>query len=77
MSPGAPAAEYRQGFGTPFVRPVENNDAAPAFLAQNIYRGKSNRREFPQVYARIGGALYLAIIVLGAFAEGFVADKGI
>ncbi len=29
----------------------------------------------PQVYARIGGALYLAIIVLGAFAEGFVADK--
>jgi hypothetical protein len=30
---------------------------------------------FPQRYARIGGALYLAIIVLGAFAEGFVADK--
>ncbi|MHB8474715.1 MAG: DUF4386 domain-containing protein [Steroidobacteraceae bacterium] len=30
---------------------------------------------FPQVYARMGGALYLAIIVLGAFAEGFVADK--
>jgi hypothetical protein len=29
----------------------------------------------PQRYARIGGALYLAIIVLGAFAEGFVADK--
>jgi hypothetical protein len=29
----------------------------------------------PQAYARIGGALYLAIIVLGAFAEGFVADK--
>jgi hypothetical protein len=30
---------------------------------------------FPQTYARIGGVLYLAIIVLGAFAEGFVADK--
>jgi hypothetical protein len=30
---------------------------------------------FPQRYARIGGGLYLAIIVLGAFAEGFVADK--
>jgi hypothetical protein len=29
----------------------------------------------PQVYARTGGALYLAIIVLGAFAEGFVANK--
>src|SRR5271169_1588001 len=29
----------------------------------------------PQRYARIGGALYLAIIVLGAFAEGFVADR--
>jgi uncharacterized protein DUF4386 len=29
----------------------------------------------PQQYARIGGALYLAIIVLGAFAEGFVANK--
>jgi hypothetical protein len=29
----------------------------------------------PQHYARIGGALYLAIIVLGAFAEGFVANK--
>jgi hypothetical protein len=29
----------------------------------------------PQVYARTGGALYLAIIILGAFAEGFVANK--
>jgi hypothetical protein len=29
----------------------------------------------PQRYARLGGALYLAIIVLGAFAEGFVANK--
>lgn len=28
----------------------------------------------PQRYARTGGALYLAIIVLGAFAEGFVAN---
>jgi Domain of unknown function (DUF4386) len=31
----------------------------------------------PQAYARIGGALYLLIIVLGAFAEGFVANKPI
>lgn len=30
---------------------------------------------FPQRYARTGGALYLAIIVLGAFAEGFVANR--
>lgn len=29
----------------------------------------------PQAYARIGGALYLVIIVFGAFAEGFVATK--
>jgi hypothetical protein len=29
----------------------------------------------PQRYARVGGVLYLAIIVLGAFAEGFVANK--
>ena len=29
----------------------------------------------PQVYARTGGALYLAIIVFGAFAEGFVMNK--
>jgi hypothetical protein len=29
----------------------------------------------PQIYARTGGLLYLAIILLGAFAEGFVADK--
>ncbi len=29
----------------------------------------------PQRYARIGGALYLAIIVLGAFAEGIVTNK--
>src|SRR3984957_17438356 len=29
----------------------------------------------PQRYARIGGALYLVIIVLGAFAEGFVSSK--
>jgi len=31
--------------------------------------------KFPQRYARTGGVLYLAIIVLGAFAEGFVANK--
>jgi len=30
---------------------------------------------FPQPYARMAGVLYLAIIVLGAFAEGFVANK--
>jgi hypothetical protein len=30
---------------------------------------------FPQRYVRLGGVLYLAIIVLGAFAEGFVANK--
>jgi hypothetical protein len=29
----------------------------------------------PQRYARAGGVLYLAIIVLGAFAEGFVANR--
>lgn len=29
----------------------------------------------PQRFARAGGALYLAIIVLGGFAEGFVANK--
>jgi hypothetical protein len=29
----------------------------------------------PQRYARVGGVLYLAIIVLGAFAEGFVANS--
>lgn len=29
----------------------------------------------PQRYARTGGALYLTIIVLGAFAEGFVANR--
>ncbi len=29
----------------------------------------------PQLYARTGGALYLAIIVLGGFAEGFVLVK--
>ena len=29
----------------------------------------------PQPYARVGGVLYLAIILLGAFSEGFVADK--
>jgi uncharacterized protein DUF4386 len=31
--------------------------------------------EYPQRYARIGGALYLVIILLGAFAEGLVANK--
>jgi uncharacterized protein DUF4386 len=30
---------------------------------------------FPQRYARTGGVLYLAIIVLGGFAEGFVTDR--
>jgi hypothetical protein len=32
-------------------------------------------RTSPQVYARTGGALYLAIIAFGAFAEGFVMNK--
>ncbi len=30
---------------------------------------------FPQQYARLGGLLYLAIILFGGFAEGFVANK--
>jgi len=29
----------------------------------------------PQLYARIGGALYLVIIVLGLFGEVFVRDR--
>ena len=29
----------------------------------------------PQGYARLGGALYLLIILFGAFAEGFVTNK--
>jgi hypothetical protein len=29
----------------------------------------------PQRYARLGGVLYVVIIALGAFAEGFVANK--
>jgi len=29
----------------------------------------------PQLYARIGGALYLVIIVIGLFGEAFVRDK--
>jgi Domain of unknown function (DUF4386) len=31
--------------------------------------------ESPRLYARIGGVLYLFIIVLGFFAEGLVADR--
>jgi hypothetical protein len=30
---------------------------------------------FPQRYARLGGLLYLVIILFGGFAEGFVANK--
>lgn len=29
----------------------------------------------PQLYARIGGALYLVVILFGMFSEGFVASK--
>ena len=29
----------------------------------------------PQLYARLGGALYLVIILFGAFSEGFVTSK--
>ncbi|MBA0087184.1 MAG: DUF4386 domain-containing protein, partial [Acidobacteria bacterium Pan2503] len=32
-------------------------------------------KAWPQVYARIGGALYLIIIVIGLFGEAFVRDK--
>lgn len=34
-----------------------------------------NVEDSPQRYARTGGALYLAIIIFGGFAEGFVANK--
>jgi hypothetical protein len=36
--------------------------------------GRSSKT-WPQVYARIGGALYLIIIVIGLFGEAFVRDK--
>ena len=29
----------------------------------------------PQLYARIGGVLYLIIIVVGLFGEAFVRDR--
>ncbi len=29
----------------------------------------------PQLYARIGGALYLIIIVIGLYGEAFVRDR--
>ena len=29
----------------------------------------------PLGYARLGGALYLVIILFGAFAEGFITNK--
>ena len=32
-------------------------------------------KAWPQAYARIGGALYLIIIVIGLFGEAFVRDK--
>lgn len=31
--------------------------------------------DFPPVYARLGGVLYLIIIVLGGFSEGYVASQ--
>jgi hypothetical protein len=34
-----------------------------------------SRQISPQVYARLGGALYVAIIVLGAFAEGYAMNR--
>jgi hypothetical protein len=43
-------------------------------LAKPVMEIKSVENS-PQLYAQIGGALYLAIIVLGAFAEGFVNNK--
>jgi hypothetical protein len=36
---------------------------------------KGNVDTSPQRYARAGGALYLAIIVLGAFSEGYVTNQ--
>jgi Domain of unknown function (DUF4386) len=34
-----------------------------------------NREINPQVYARVGGVLYLIVIVLGLFGEAFVRDR--
>jgi hypothetical protein len=63
-------------------------EASDAYSCKGAYSVQRHRRspvdpvmpsryfEFsPQRSARLGGALYLAIIVLGAFAEGFVTNK--
>jgi len=47
----------------------------PVAFSQEIEMTNKTIATSPQTYARTGGALYLAIIVLGAFAEGFVANK--
>ncbi len=36
---------------------------------------RSSIETSPQVYARVCGAIYLAVILLGGFAEGFVTNK--
>jgi hypothetical protein len=47
----------------------------PASFWGNLVMAIKPVENSPQLYARIGGTLYLAIIVLGAFAEGFVANR--
>ena len=44
-------------------------------MSSNYENAVVTYEKSPQVYARIGGALYLVIIVLGIFAEGFVNTK--
>jgi Domain of unknown function (DUF4386) len=57
------------------VMSVDCNSAAILIGASDSKMAIRTVENFPQWYARIGGALYLIIILLGALAEGFVANK--
>ena len=52
---------------------AKKNETLPEF--REPFMANKSIDHFPQRYARLGGALYLAIIVLGGFAEGFVTNK--
>src|SRR5215471_13378987 len=73
--------EGKVGFRAPILVVSESvnwtNDLALIIRGEYGYRCNegTDPETSPQVYARIGGVLYLIIIVIGFFSEFFVRDK--
>lgn len=57
------------------IRPQACGKSAGSAIGYTNAMSNTSIEASPQVYARTGGALYLAIILLGGFSEGYVSSQ--